>query len=112
MGPERTEGVTHCNPVTPYPLEEESPPPGSIDVEVAEEVITPLQDTALSDDAIPASEPVAATVTPVTQDVSQGQAPMRPATNGQRNDTTQPQRPDPYCPGCGAMTCWLDRGHY
>jgi hypothetical protein len=122
MVPERTEGVTPCNPVPPVPPSPvvEDPDTTTLaaasgsDVEHAGEPTTPRMETSGGADAAAAS--AGDTVTPVTRDVSQAQTPMRPATNGQSNghhaNTATVEPPPQFCPGCGAMTCWLDRGIY
>jgi hypothetical protein len=112
--PERPESVATVTPVTCIPVEEDKPTPPIATVEDDGIRITPLMSTCSETEAtVP---PGGDTVTAVTPDTPQAQTSMRPATNGHTNghhaDTPQPQQPDPYCPGCGAMTCWLDRGHY
>ena len=106
--PESEEGATHCNPVTQAsPVEEESPA-------VLEEEDDPIpQDIPMMSTPAPADEepseetpeaPADTRVSPVTGTVHQH--------NGHTTDTLSLEHTPQFCPGCGTMTCWLDKGLY
>jgi DNA-binding transcriptional ArsR family regulator len=122
--PEVLEAVTHCNPGTQEPQpavgpERDTMPPSMPDlpvIEGSEDVQTPVQDTAVDEDVAMDEEPVAETVTPVTGDAPLTTATMNGQYNGNHNShtkrTTVIASTPQFCPGCGAMTTWIDRGTY